>query len=186
MKITQHLQHRKMDLRKYPTTVVVDEVKNIASFVFYRYDGAFIGFQRYNPNKDKISKNSGKYFTVAAQGSFAYWGVEQSLKKGEILYIVEGVFKAVRLHNKGLNAIAVLCNNPKGLRNQILLWGKMYLFTVAFCDGDAPGRKLAKYTDRKILMRESEYLDEITEERLDHYLEIFQKPQNNNNTIDKK
>lgn len=80
-------------------------------FTFYIYDfgGSLTGYQQYRPLGNKAyqcNPKKGKYFAHIAPSRVGVWGLQYHYPSP-----VEGVFKAVRFHNLGINAIAVLSNN---------------------------------------------------------------------------
>lgn len=118
--------------------------KEILTFYLWNLSGQLRGFQKYNWKGDKTRNNSegGKYFSISPNGSELY-GLEWLNENVPVTFICEGIFDAISLLNYG-NAVAVLTNDPKSIRQQIsLLPGHK----VVVCDNDRAGLKLAKYGD---------------------------------------
>jgi hypothetical protein len=142
IKILQNLKDRGVDLNKI--YAIVDEDSNTATFLLFNLSGQLIGYQQYNPNKDKVANNDPKnarYYTYVSKHAkhIAVWGVE-SLDNRGFLFVTEGIFDAVKLHNLGLPAVATLTNHPKILKSWFKAMNKK---VIAVCDNDPSGRKLA-------------------------------------------
>jgi hypothetical protein len=89
-----------------------------------------------------------KYFTwLGDEGrtkKIGVWGLHTLSIFDGILFVCEGVFDAVKVHNAGYPAIAVLCNDPKQLKPQIKALGRT---TVGLLDDDQAGEKLRNLVD---------------------------------------
>lgn len=91
---------------------------------------------------------------------FAVWGLETFYYRHDILFVVEGLFDAVRLHNLNLPAIAVLSNDPKAMKP----WRRtLPRHVVCICDGDKAGRKLGKLGDEAVFLPEGRDLGDMTD-----------------------
>lgn len=119
MRIEEHLFSRNINpaIHDY----VVDEEEGVATFFFWNLSENMVGFQQYRPYIDKKKKNNakeGRYFTYMRSGYDAIWGLDVYPLDCDLntLYVVEGIFKAAKLHKLGKRAIAVSSNNPKRLR----------------------------------------------------------------------
>ncbi len=139
----QHLESRHCDLQLHRP--IIDEAECIATFYLYNLSGQIVGYQQYRPGGEKKPQNNpkqGKYFTYRKLPTLAVFGVETLYRPGPI-FITEGIFDACRITRLGFSAIAVLTNNPgTDLANWLFMLGRD---TVAVCDNDTAGRKLAKY-----------------------------------------
>jgi hypothetical protein len=156
--IRQHLVVRGLDFSKY--RVFIDDEHCIATFPLWNLSGIFCGYQQYNPNgskrfrNDEMSRDILKYFSFvgvenderrnAGHKRLAVWGLESIDFSPGLLFVTEGIFDAVKIHNCGLTAIAVLANDPMNLRGFLRALGRT---TIAICDRDAAGRRLASSTD---------------------------------------
>lgn len=126
-----------------------------------------VGYQQYRPDGLKTERKNprkGRYFTYVSKeatghSKLAVWGLDFLRNNQDTVYVVEGVFKACRFHNLGLNAVAVLGADPKPLTEW--LWSSGFK-TVAVCDGDVPGRKLAKHSRDAFFLLDGLYLDEMS------------------------
>lgn len=153
----QHLLSRGCDPLNYH--VQVDEEARVATFFLYTLTGQLAGYQTYRPEGVKNTSEGRKlgfkpqelkYFTYVSrdekkmQFTVAVFGLENFDWKKRTVYVVEGLFDAVKLHSLGLNAVAVLCNNPKPLRAFFKALG---MRVVGVLDNDAAGLELAKVCD---------------------------------------
>jgi hypothetical protein len=155
--LRDHLLSRGLNPDQY--SVILDEDKCIATFLIWDLSGRLVGYQRYNPKgikhvrNDKTFSDHLKYFTYAgvegdefhaSKKKLIAWGFE-SFKVGQrVLFITEGIFDAVKLHNVRLPALAVISNDPKHLQSLFKALGRTI---IAVCDRDNAGSKLANYAD---------------------------------------
>ena len=180
MNLDKHLKERGLDVDKYPTTVQVgiDELTKEPCVLFMLYDatGKLQGFQRYLPTAGKLRQGGdprkARYFTrmFERRRSLCAWGFENIDPSNPDLFITEGVFDAVSLHNLGHNAIAVLANNPLPMSNWL---NTMHYRTIAVCDGDGAGSKLANVTDSAIYLPEGEDCNSMDSASLQEIIEEF-------------
>lgn len=179
MNIKDHLKSRHFDPSLY-RSVVVDEDNSVMTLYLWNLSGQFVGYHTYRPEKPKNPKVNNnpklcRYYTYVSgdkkRKALGVWGLETLNWHDKILCITEGVFDACRLHNKGYPAIAVLCNHPKSLKP----WLKtLYKTTVAFCDNDAAGRKLASVCDYSFVANEND-LGDMSEEELSNTINELEK-----------
>jgi len=90
------------------------------------------------------------------------WGFE-TYDPSNSLYVTEGVFDAVSLHNLGLSAVAVCSNDPKHLRTWLSTLANT---TVAVLDGDAAGSKLGKFCNKTVICPDGEDANSLAKEQL--------------------
>lgn len=173
-----HLQSRHCNTEWYSCTI--DPEEGVATFLLWNLSGQLVGYQQYRPDADKSVDNHprlGRYYTrlgcedesakvKRAKHRMGVFGLESYHNPGP-LYVVEGVFDAVRLHNVGLATIAVLQNDPKKLKGWLRSLGRD---TVAVCDGDAAGRKLAKMCDQVFFVAEGRDLGDLSEQELEEFV----------------
>ncbi len=152
MNIRKHLADRCLDPLKY--RAVLDEDRDIATFMLWDLSGRLVGYQQYNPAGTKSIRNDEnhrdqlKYFTyVGDEGvpgdgkkKLAAWGFESFTLNERIMFVAEGIFDAVKIHNAGYPALAVITNDPKHLRAMFKALGRT---VIAICDDDDAGRRLA-------------------------------------------
>jgi hypothetical protein len=177
MELEQHLKDRHCDVSLYRP--VLDHQEGVVTFYLWNLSGQLIGYQRYRPfaPKSGAPQEEMRYFTklgregeregiVAARYKIGVFGLEAFNRPGP-LFIVEGIFDAVRLHNRGLAAIAVLANDPKAFKSWVSSLGRT---TIAICDNDSAGKKLAKIADTSIICWNKD-LGDMTEKELVYFLE---------------
>ena len=157
--IEKHLKDRGLDLKK--SSAIIDKKSGLAHFIVYNFSGQLVGYQRYNPlGSKKNGRNLGdgldKYYTYITKegpktGKLAVWGLETLKESSKLLFIVEGIFDAVKVHNAGYPCVAVLGNNPKVLKSWLYIIPQRI---IAVIDKDPAGRKLAKLADKAVTVPE--------------------------------
>ncbi|MEM4261200.1 MAG: toprim domain-containing protein [Candidatus Woesearchaeota archaeon] len=157
--IRDHLISRGLDPDRIG--VVVDEKNNIATFFLYNLSGKLVGYQQYNPmgdkkvghkyKEDEAKKDLMKYYSYVIgkrkdkSKEVAVWGLDSYDINIPYLFIVEGIFDAVSLHNAKVPAIAVLTNDPS---ESLLGWLRtLPQKKIVICDNDESGDKLIKAGD---------------------------------------
>jgi len=126
---------------------VISKDEGTLSVMLTDFEGKFVGVQTYNPLGDKRKRHSteGRYFTYLPKNTHGVFGLEyQSKHYPNLLVITEGIFKACRFHNAGIQAIASLTNDPKFARKDYKKLQRKYI-TIVVTDPDKAGQKLAKY-----------------------------------------
>jgi len=164
----KHLKDRHLDVRRYRGVVVTDEV---VTFPLWNLVGQMVGYQQYRPKGDKQERRNpklGKYFTYLPKNNHVTaWGLDVLNLEDRRVYLLEGVFKACRFHNYGLNALAVLGNNPKHLSE----WLRSLGYHVhAVCDGDTAGRKLGYFANTCTYLPEGMYVDDMSVDEFNQLL----------------
>jgi DNA primase len=150
--LTEHLATRGMNYNAIKSEETI-------TFPLWNLMGQMVGYQQYRPWADKERKENPKemrYYTYLPSKSNTAWGVDLLDNSKKYLMLTEGIFDACKLHNAGLNALAVLANNPKPLRSW--LWTLGYN-VVPVCDGDAAGLKLASLSTHGLVEVLPEGLD---------------------------
>lgn len=161
--LRDHLLSRSCDPDLYH--VHVDESARVATFMLFALSGVVAGYQTYRPEGIKntsegrklgLTPRDLKYFTYVSRDAtktpFAVtvFGMERFDFRKKTLYVVEGIFDAVKLHSMGLNAIAVLCNVQSNKQNKSELRGwldSLSMHVVGVLDNDPAGLMLAKVCD---------------------------------------
>lgn len=161
MDVEAHLRERGLDPNLY--TVSWDD--ETACFALWNLSGQWCGYQQYRPFAPKTTRNdprNGRYFTWA-KDRLAVWGLESWYFRRDVLFVTEGVFDACKLHNLGLPAVAVLANDPKRLRPWL---GSLARYTVAVCDDDAAGAKLAGLCNSAVTVQGGKDLGNMTQQQV--------------------
>ena len=131
-----------MDPERYH--VIVDEEEQIATWFLFDLTGRITGYQQYRPDSMQKKTNDPKdarYYTYVPKMTDAMFGLETVKIDSDPVIIVEGVFKATKLHKLGYAAIAVLTCDPKRQRPFFrILRQTRRLFAVG--DPDSAGQKL--------------------------------------------
>jgi len=169
MSVAKHLEDRHVADGLY--SVYTDEVEGVATFLLRDGIGALTGYQQYRPDAGKEKKNhprEGRYFTYKTAGRIAVFGME-TFGWSRPLFITEGIFDCVRLHNEGLSSLALLSNDPKGLRQW--LW-TLQRPIYAVCDSGSPGIKMAKLAHRYWVCENGD-LGSMTEDEVSHIVQQF-------------
>lgn len=140
--------------------------------MLYTLTGVLQGYQVYTPNLPKNKGNNPReqrYFTYSPKLTATPWGLE-TYDPQRPLCVVEGVFDACALHDAGYPAIAMLGNNVRMMRN---LLSTLTVPTVAVCDGDNAGRKLARLCDYSVTLDEGKDCGDMTRCELVEKVETF-------------
>lgn len=158
--LVKHLESRGMNTSLYRFFVG----EEVVTFLLYNPHGKLVGYQQYRPGADKKTKNDpreGRYFTYLPREVDGFFGLEQDV--GGPLFIVEGVFKAAKLHSLGYSAVAVLGASPKRLKSWFRAVSRQRrLFAIG--DNDAAGAGLVKIVGAGI--QSPKDLDEMTDEEV--------------------
>jgi len=174
--IITHLKGRGVDPNQ--TRVIIDEKTEDVYFFLYNLSGQMVGFQKYNRNYLKTGQSNlddprmSKYFTwVSEEGkgkAIGVWGLESTQFGDEYLFITEGIFDAARIHESGLPAIAVLCNNPS---DSLKSWlATLPQKKIVIYDNDDPGRRLIKVGDFSYTVPRDKDINDLTPEEAKVFL----------------
>lgn len=171
--LSNHLTSRYCDVSKY--SVFLDEEERVATFLLFNLSGQIVGIQKYRPEGAKKSESpeNSKYFTMAgiegieSKRKLAVFGLESINTETAVLYVVEGIFDAARLHSLGLSAIAVLSNSPNRLKNFLMC---LPFKTISLCDGDEAGKELAELCDESLHCPNGKDPGEMTDDELKNLL----------------
>lgn len=162
----EHLLSRGCSPEKY--RVWIDNDNGVAVFPLYDSCGKWYGYQQYRPSGTKyqranVNPKEMRYFTKVPRNKVTMFGIEQFDWSKATVFVVEGVFDAITIHNLGFNAIALLSNNPKIARSALTALGKT---TVAVLDGDKAGKALASVCDKAIVCPEGHDAASMNKEQL--------------------
>lgn len=180
--IRQHLKDRGIDFNK--TRVIVDDENDAAYFFLYTLSGKLVGYQRYNPSGSKaISGNKRqtkvdpsllKYKTFRGIGEISVYGIETYDIKSKYLFVVEGIFDCIKIHNAGYPAIATLSNDPTDSTKSWLKTLPQEIITVV--DKDPAGEKLAKVGHRSVTVPDPyKDLGEMPQDEVNAFLQSVVK-----------
>lgn len=180
----EHLTKRRLDPGKYKGLQLN---KDSAVFLLWKLSGQLVGYQQYSPNAPKPNPNNRdarhpsekKYYTfLGKQGGevkkptalLAAFGVELLDKSKKVVFLAEGVFDVSPLHNRGVNALATLCNDPKHLKGWLLSQGYTL---VALAEGDKAGKRLAKFAHYVEWLPEGKDPGDMPDEWFDKLVEKY-------------
>jgi hypothetical protein len=158
--IKQELIDRGLKLNDPRFPVIIDTKEHdVAYFPLFNLSGKFVGYQRYNPRglktqtqkqRNVMSTNDFKYYSYVTKenpekkiSQIAVYGLH-TIDKRPYIFVVEGIFDAVKLIRLNQPVIAVMCNHPKQLKNFFFILPKK---KIGILDNDAAGKKLKGLTD---------------------------------------
>lgn len=144
MSILDHLRSRQLNVALH-RPIIADDGES-CTFPLWNLSGRMCGYQTYRPGASKERKNDehGRYYTYRNKDELTVWGLESIRFTPSVLFLAEGIFDACRLTWRRASALAVLSNNPVGLRSWLRTMPQKI---VVVRDDDAAGTKLAKYGD---------------------------------------
>jgi DNA primase len=158
MDLLLHLRKRHLDIELHRP--LIDEEAGIITFLLFNLSGSIVGYQQYRPNGEKCRQNDpkqGRYFTYKRKGAIALFGIESLHLTPNVVVITEGIFDAVRMTEKGVSALAVLCNDPNSDTKSFLRSLSRNIISV--CDNDSAGKNLASVCDLAILTKDKDLGD---------------------------
>jgi hypothetical protein len=181
--LERHLLSRGCDPKRYACHL--DNEEFVATFMLYAPGtGKLVGYQQYRPFAPKTSdaaakglaRQSLRYFTHDVEGELALFGTETLSMYDGPVYLVEGIFDAVKLHALGLACLAVLGNGAvpkrgvKGspLQNQLRAMNRR---VVGVLDNDKAGEALAELCDEVFVCTAKDPGD-MTLEELKEFLHV--------------
>jgi DNA primase (bacterial type) len=173
MTMLDHLRSRAIEPARYH--LHYDE--ETTCFYLFNLTGQFVGYQQYRPAADKTRKNDpklGRYFNYVLHGPEkgsvnAVWGLETFGYRSDVLFIVEGIFDAAKLHNQGLPAIAALANDPKHIRPWLRIIRQTRVI-IGVSDNDAAGSKLKNSVDINLQLSDSKDLGDMSNDEVRNFL----------------
>ena len=134
----------------YDKTGLIEHEDDRITFLMYNLSGRIVGRQVYNSKGVKSAKSKDeplRYIIKGQEGETLIFGMHTYNPNSPYLFVVEGVFDALMLHQEGYPAIAVLTSSTNNdVKNQLrLLNGKK----VGILDNDITntGLKLKKDVD---------------------------------------
>jgi len=176
--ILSHLKSRGVDPKK--TRVITDEKSGSAYFFLYNLSGKIVGYQRYNPmgskelSGKKFDINLLKYKTYRGKDEISVYGIETYDIKSKYLFVVEGIFDCIKIHNAGYSAIAVLSNDPSDSTKSWLKTLPQEIIVIA--DKDDAGSKLRKIGKRSFVVPEGyNDLGEMPQQEVNDFIQLIVK-----------
>jgi hypothetical protein len=162
----EHLLNRWFDSDRYSGVWIEEDVS--ATFAMWNFSGQMVGYQKYEPGAPRTHKNGShsRYHSFFGENKVGVWGLESVDWQGGVLFLTEGAFNASRLHWHGFQAVAVISNDPKHLRSWL---STLPHHRVAVLDGDAAGRKLAKYGHESLQMPVGEDVNSLSDEQFQQF-----------------
>lgn len=156
----QHLRSRWFDPGRYSGVWIEPGVS--VTVAMWNFSGQMVGYQKYEPGAPRLHNNGvhSRYHSWFGEGKIGVWGLETVVWQGGDLFLVEGIFNASRLHQYGLQAVAVIANDPKHLRNWLSVLPHR---RIAALDGDSAGVKLAKYAHQSVQMPQGEDVGSLSD-----------------------
>lgn len=134
--------------------VVVDYDNEVVTFLLFTTTGTFAGYQNYHWRADKVRGNLGRYFTWLTEWYrlMGVWGWHSlTPQSGDFLFVCEGIWDAIRIHNAGYPAIAIMTAtpHPNTIKYVKLNTCSRKLIGVLDRDENRAGEKLGAMCDRK-------------------------------------
>lgn len=169
--IKQHLIERRLNPDEH--YCYISEADRCATFLLWNLSGQLVGYQRYNPDKDKKKANEeeeSRYYSFVGDETtvsndapkrgkkrIAIWGVH-TLSLSRIVFLSEGIFNAVIPYNLGFSSLGLLTSNPVHVKNFLTMLNRP---KIAVCDGDVAGVKLMKFADYGVVLSKGQDLSSL-------------------------
>jgi len=173
----KHLRSRGLEKTRMSDYHVLN-LEKYAYFFLYNLSGQLTGYQRYYPNGEKgfraSKKNDktwkAKYYTYKTKDSLIYYGAF-SYYVGAPLFIVEGIFDAIKIINHGESCFALLTSSPSKQMAGFLntLPNKKYIID----DNAGAAKKTFRHIDAERLLPPGKYGDigEMPQAEVDVFLQ---------------
>jgi DNA primase len=142
----KHYEYYEYLKKRYFSDDIIDSMKIFVSeherrLVFPTYD--YAGNLEFYARRTIDPKNELRWLNSASQGKNPVWNIQNV---GEIIYIFEGIFDAVRVFPRG---VAIFGNTLRDGQAKKILARNPYKIIVV-CDGDEPGRYGQRRTANKL------------------------------------
>jgi hypothetical protein len=184
--LLDHLKSRGLDTEK--THVLYDEESGNTYFFLYNLSGQMIGYQKYNP--EGVKKEYGeeaRYYTFlgkeydkldnANRSKISVYGLETYDVHKKYIFVVEGIWDVIKLHNMGEPAFANLGNS---LSDQQRNWyNTLPQEIIVIRDKDDAGKNLVKIADH-VYTAPGDYKDlgEMSQEEVNKFISNIKKELN--------
>ncbi len=174
MDMYNYLQSRRLNPYTYQG-MTVDHFSQTVTFPLWNLSGEMVGFQAHKPLAQGFQRgdpSDARYHTIIPTKSkrVTAFGVELLDPKQEVLFIAEGIFDVAPLHARKVNALAVLCNNPKHLHR----WLRSLGYTVvALVEGDRAGQRIAKLAHKAEFLPEGKDPADMPDSWFDELVEKY-------------
>lgn len=172
--VLEHLRSRNLVPELY-SGVWINEKENTATFGLWNLSGQLVGFQQYKhlASKGRCKNPSDmRYFNIAGKvgnhSKLLVFGTELLNRNQKVLFLAEGIFDVAPLHNRNINALATMTNNPVHLKS-------LGYYIVALCEGDNAGKKLANIADKAVYLPEGKDPADMTTEWFDNLVSKYTK-----------
>ena len=155
LKLLNHLKFRDLDITT--NRCLLNEENDEVYFLLWNLSGQLQGYQKYffegvkihDSNKAAREGILAKYFTwvtkVDRRVEVAVYGLETYKWDGKYLFITEGIFDIIKIHNLGEPGIATLMNDPpKSYKGWLKTIPQK---KIVIYDNDKAGEKLAELGD---------------------------------------
>ena len=135
-----------------PLGSILSEEEGIVYFLLWNLSGQLVGFQQYRPNAPKTGNHPKdcRYYTYTTKiGNHsvpAIWGLHNYSLETKRIFIVEGIFDAVKLISAGECCFALLGNaGSKSIQQWLSL---LRVEKISILDADESSNGLKKLSDR--------------------------------------
>lgn len=141
MSLKEHLISR--GYNPEPFGSILSEEECIVYFLLWNLSGQLIGYQQYRPNAPKTGNHPKdcRYYTyttkVGNHSTPAIWGLHTYSLETKRIFLVEGIFDAIKVHNQGECCFALLGNaGSKSIRQWLSL---LRVPKIGILDSDEKG-----------------------------------------------
>ena len=141
MSLKEHLLSRGYDPGSFGS--ILSEEECIVYFLLWNLSGQLIGYQQYRPNAPKTGNHPKdcRYYTyttkVGNHSTPAIWGLHTYSLEIKRIFLVEGIFDAIKVHSRGECCFALLGNaGSKSIRQWLSL---LRVPKIGILDSDEKG-----------------------------------------------
>lgn len=172
--IDDHLSSRGVDPSR--THFIHDDQSNNTYFFLYNLSGDCVGYQKYNPDNPKLDNLdvNGRYFTYVSkeplgQSKISVYGLETYRMDKNYIFVAEGIFDIIKIHNMGEPGIANLgCSLSKQSKNWYRTLPQM---KIVIRDKDDAGKELTEIGDHVYVVPDPyKDLGEMPQEEVNQFI----------------